>query len=35
MIRLANKSGQSIFEEKDIDERLETIDFHIETNDNK
>ena len=35
MVRLPDKSGYSIFEEKDIDKRLETMDFHIETDDNK
>jgi len=31
MVRLPNKSGSSISEEKDIDKRLQTIDFHITT----
>lgn len=35
MVRLPDKSGSSIFEEKDIDKRLQGIDFHIETDENK
>lgn len=35
MVRLPDKSGSSIFEEKDIDKRLETMDFHIETDENR
>ena len=35
MVRLPDKSGSSIFEDKDLDKRLETMDFHIETNDNR
>ena len=35
MVRLPDKSGSSIFEEKDLDARLETMDFHIGSNDNR
>lgn len=35
MVRTPDKSGFSIFEEKDIDKRLEGIDFHIETIENR
>ena len=31
VVRLPNSNGFSIFEEKDIDNRLKSIDFHIET----
>lgn len=35
MVRLPDKSGSSVFEEKDIDKRLEGIDFHITTDENR
>lgn len=35
MVRLPDKSGSSVFEEKDIDKRLEGIDFHIKTDENR
>lgn len=35
MVRLPDKSGFSIFEEKDLDKRLQGIDFHITTDENR
>ena len=35
MVRLPDKSGFSIFEEKDLDKRLQGIDFHINTDENR
>lgn len=35
MVRLPDKNGYYIFEEKDIDARLKSTDFHIETVENK
>lgn len=35
VVRLPNKNGFSIFEEKDIDDRLKQMEFHVETDQDK
>lgn len=35
MVRQPNKAGSAIFEQKDIDARVQSTDFYVETDDNK
>lgn len=35
MVRQPNSAGSAIFEQKDIDARLQSTEFHVETDENK